>query len=197
MRGASKQGVAIVMDPRNGEILALVSIPSYDNNLFATGITIDDYANLAQDPLHPLVNQAITGQYPPGSTFKLIPASAALQEKVVDVSTRLATPGIIWVPNKYYPDDPTLAQPFYDWYKPGFGALNIREGVMLSSDVFFYKVSGGEFPSFDNGLGIERLAAYARMFGLGSLTGIDLTGEAKGLVPDDDGSARPLVTGGP
>lgn len=186
MRSArSKQAVAIVMDPRDGEILSLVSIPSYDNNLFATGISIDDYANLAQDPLHPLVNQAITGQYPPGSTFKLIPASAALQEKVLDANTRLATPGIIWVPNKYYPDDPTLAQPFYDWYKPGFGALTIREGVMLSSDVFFYKVAGGEFPSFENGLGIERLAAYSRMFGLGSLTGIDLTGEAKGLVPDD------------
>lgn len=181
----SKQAVAIVMDPRNGEILSLVSIPSYDDNLFATGISIDDYANLAQDPLHPLVNQAITGQYPPGSTFKLIPAAAALQEKVIDVNTRLATPGIIWIPNRYFPDDFTLAQPFYDWYKPGFGALSIREGIMLSSDVFFYKVAGGEFPSFDNGLGIERLAAYSRMFGLGSQTGIDLTGEAKGLVPDD------------
>lgn len=186
MRGArSKQGVAIVMDPRNGEILALVSLPSYDNNLFATGISVDDYTNLAQDPLHPLVNQAITGQYPPGSTFKLIPAAAALQEKVLDVNTRLATPGIIWIPNRYYPDDLTLAQPFYDWYKPGFGALSIREGLMYSSDVFFYKVAGGEFPNFDNGLGIERLAAYARMFGLGERTGIDLTGEAKGLVPDD------------
>ncbi|MBI5305195.1 MAG: penicillin-binding protein 2 [Chloroflexi bacterium] len=184
MRGArSKQGVALVLDPRNGEVLALVSVPSYDNNLFATGISIDDYTNLAQDPLHPLVNQAITGQYPPGSTFKLIPASAALQETVVDINTKITTPGVIWVPNKYFPDDPSLAQPFYDWYKPGFGALAIRDGIANSSDVFFYKVSGG-YPDFENGLGENRLAAYARMFGIGTLTGIDLPGEAKGLVPD-------------
>ena len=185
MRGArAKQGVAIALDPRNGDILALVSIPSYDNNLFATGISIDDYTNLAQDPLHPLVNQAITGQYPPGSTFKLIPASAALQERVIDVNTRIETPGVIWVPNKYYPDDLALAQPFYDWYKPGFGALTIRDGIAMSSDVFFYKVAGGESPSFDTGLGEDRLAQYSKMFGVGELTGIDLTGEAKGLVPE-------------
>lgn len=184
LRAHSRQGVALVLDPRKGEVLAMVSIPSYDNNLFAGGISFDDYTNLAQDPLHPLVNHAITGQYPPGSTYKLIDASAALQEKVLDINTRLTTPGIIWVPNKYYPDDPTLAQPFYDWYKPGFGSLTIREGLMESSDVFFYKVTGGESPNFDNGLGVERLSAYARMFGLGDLTGIDLTGEAKGLVPD-------------
>ncbi|MDE3088876.1 MAG: penicillin-binding protein 2, partial [Chloroflexota bacterium] len=185
MRNAhSQQGVAIALDPRSGEILALVTLPSYDDNLFATGISVDDYTSLAQDPLHPLVNHAITGQYPPGSTFKLIPASAALQEHVVDINTRIQTPGTIWVPNKYFPDDPTLAQPFYDWYKPGFGSLAILGGIAESSDVFFYKLSGGESPNFDNGLGQDRLSAYARMFGLGELTGIDLTGEAKGLVPD-------------
>jgi penicillin-binding protein 2 len=185
MRAArSKQAVAIVLDPRNGEVLSLVSLPSYDNNLFATGISVDDYTNLAQDPLHPLVNHAITGQYPPGSTFKIIPASAALQERVVDINTRFQTPGIIWVPNKYFPDDPQLAQPFYDWYKPGFGSLTIRDALQFSSDVFFYKLSGGEAPDFENGLGQERLSAYARMYGLGDYTGIDLPGEAKGLVPD-------------
>ncbi len=185
MRGArSKQGVAIALDPRNGEILALVTLPSYDDNLFATGISVDDYTNLAQDPLHPLVNHAITGQYPPGSTFKLIPATAALQEHVVDINTRIETPGVIWVPNKYYPDDPTLAQPFYDWYKRGFGSLAIRDALTVSSDVFFYKLAGGESPEFDTGLGQDRLSAYARLFGLGELTGIDLPGEAKGLVPD-------------
>lgn len=184
LRAHSRQGVAIVLDPRKGEVLAMVSIPAYDNNLFASGISFDEYANLAQDPLHPLVNHAITGQYPPGSTFKLIDASAALQEKVLDINTRFTTPGIIFVPNKFFPDDPTLAQPFYDWYKPGFGSLTIREGLMESSDVFFYKVAGGEFPNFDNGLGVDRLGAYARLFGLGEQTQIDLTGEAKGLVPD-------------
>lgn len=179
-----QQAVAIAMNPKNGEILAMVTLPSYDNNLFATGISVDDYTNLAQDPLHPLVNHAITGQYPPGSTFKLIPASAALQEHVIDTKTIIDAPGTIWVPNKYFPDDATLAQPFYDWYKPGFGQITIREGLTFSSDVFFYKVAGGESPDYDTGLGEERLAAYARMFGIGELTGIDLPGEAKGLVPD-------------
>lgn len=186
MRNAnSKQGVAIALDPRNGEILAMVSLPSYDDNLFATGISVDDYTNLAQDPLHPLVNHAITGQYPPGSTFKLIPASAALQEHVIDINTRIDTEhGVVWVPNKYFPDDPTKAQPFYDWFKPGFGPLTILGGLAESSDIFFYKLAGGESPNFDTGLGQDRLSAYARMFGLGELTGIDLPGEAKGLVPD-------------
>ncbi len=185
LRGVnSKTGVAIVLDPRNGEILAMVSLPSYDDNLFATGISIDDYTKLAQDPLHPLVDHAITGQYPPGSTFKLIPASAALQEHVVDINTRIQTPGTIWVPNKYYPDDPKLAQPFYDWYKPGFGSLSILGGLAESSDVFFYKLAGGESPNFDTGLGQDRLSEYARLFGLGAPTGIDLPGEAPGLVPD-------------
>ncbi len=184
VKGKAKQAVAIVMDPRNGDILAMVSLPSYDNNLFATGISIDDYTNLAQDPLHPLMDQAISAQVPPGSTYKLIPASAALQERVIDIKTRLQTPGVLWVPNKYYPDDLSLAQPFYDWYKPGFGSLTIREGIAESSDVFFYQVAGGSYPEFDNGLGEDRLAAYSRMFGLGQLTGIDLPGEAKGLVPD-------------
>ncbi|HEX7587207.1 MAG TPA: penicillin-binding protein 2, partial [Anaerolineae bacterium] len=186
IRGAhSKQGVAIALDPRNGEILALVSLPSYDDNLFATGISTDDYTNLLQDPLHPLINQAITGQYPPGSTFKVIPASAALQEHVVDANTRIDTEhGVIFVPNRYFPDDPTKAQPFFDWYKRGFGPLTILGGLAESSDVFFYKLSGGESPEFDTGLGQDRLSAYARMFGLGELTGIDLPGEASGLVPD-------------
>ncbi|MCL4395028.1 MAG: penicillin-binding protein 2 [Chloroflexi bacterium] len=180
----SKQGVAIALDPRNGEILAMVSLPTYDDNLFATGISVADYNNLAQDPLHPMLDQAISGQYPPGSTFKLIPASAALQEHVVDVNTRYETPGTIWVPNQNFPEDLKLAQPFYDWYKPGFGSLNILNAIRESSDVFFYKLAGGEYPSFDTGLGEERLAAYARLFGLGQATGIDLPAEAKALVPD-------------
>lgn len=180
----SKEGVAIAIDPRNGQVRAMVTLPSYDNNLFATGISVEDYTSLAQDPLHPLMNHAITGQYPPGSTFKLIPASAALQEHVLEPTTRLSTPGIIFVPNKFYPNDSSLAQPFFDWYKPGFGSLAIRDALTVSSDVFFYKVAGGEAPDYEGGLGEERLAKYARLFGLGERTQIDLTGEAKGLVPD-------------
>ena len=187
-RARARQGVAIALNPRNGAVLALVNIPSYDNNLFATGISAETLTKLIQDPLRPLVNHAITGQYPPGSVFKMVPAVAALQEKVIDIHTRIdaGRPGIVWVPHKYYPDDPALAQPFYDWYKPGFGPLTLREGLAWSSDIFFYKISGGEPPTFDTGLGEKRLAAYARLFGFGELTGIDLPGEARGLVPDPE-----------
>lgn len=183
MRSArAKQGVVIVMNPNNGEILALVSYPAYDNNLFAAGIKSAQYTALAQDPLHPLVNQAVSGQYPPGSTFKLVPATGALQEGVIDDKTLISDPGTIYVPNKYFPDDPNLAQPFFCWLKTGHGALSIREGIAQSCDVFFYKLVGG-FTDFQTGLGETLLADYARQFGFGEATGIDLPGEADGLVP--------------
>ncbi|MBC7317590.1 MAG: penicillin-binding protein 2, partial [Chloroflexi bacterium] len=115
----SAVGVAVVMDPRTGEVLAMVSLPSYDNNLFSGGISYADYAALSADPHHPLVNHAISGQYPPGSTFKIVPAAAALQEGVIDRATTFTCKGTLWLPNKHFPDDPTKAQPFYCWHKGG------------------------------------------------------------------------------
>jgi penicillin-binding protein 2 len=185
MRNAhAKQGVVVALNPQNGEVLAMVSLPAYDDNLFATPIKPEDYEALTEDPLRPLVNHAIIGQYPPGSTFKLVPASGALQEGILNDKTIVKTPGVIWLPNKYFPDDPQLAQPFYDWYKPGFGQLTIREGIAQSSDVFFYKVSGGFPDDFPNGLGLDLFDKYARAFGFGEPTGMDLPGEASGLTPD-------------
>lgn len=181
----AKQGVAIALDPRNGQVRAMVSIPSYDDNLFSAGISVEDYISLSQDPLRPLMDAAISGQYPPGSTFKLIPASASLQEHVVEPNTRITTPGILWVPNNLFPEDLSLAQPFYDWYKPGFGSLAIRDAVRVSSDVFFYKLVGG-YSDFEKPLGDQRLGNYARLFGLGDISHIDLPGEAPGLVPTQE-----------
>jgi penicillin-binding protein 2 len=180
----SESGVAIAMNPQTGEILSLVSLPSYDNNLFATGISQEDWARLEEDPRKPLVNHAITGQYPPGSAFKIIPAAAALEEGVVNRRTTLTCQGTLWLPNKYFPDDPELAQPFYCWihkYGQGHGALNIVQAIAQSCDIFFYQLGGG-FKEFE-GLGLERLSEYAGLFGLGQPTGIDLPGEASGLVP--------------
>jgi penicillin-binding protein 2 len=180
----SENGVAIAMNPQTGEILSLVSLPSYDNNLFATGISQEDWARLEEDPRKPLVNHAITGQYPPGSAFKIIPAAAALEEGVVNRRTTLTCQGTLWLPNKYFPDDPELAQPFYCWihkYGQGHGALNIVQAIAQSCDIFFYQLGGG-FKEFE-GLGLERLSEYAGLFGLGQPTGIDLPGEASGLVP--------------
>jgi len=162
----------------------MISFPSYDNNLFSGGISADDYRGLESDPYHPLVHHAISGQYPPGSTVKIINAAAALEEGVVNKRTKLNCPGILWLPNKYFPDDPELAQPFYCWihkYGQGHGPLNIVEAIAHSCDIFFYEVGGG-LKDFE-GLGLERLARYMRLFGLGKETSIVLPGEAKGLVP--------------
>lgn len=183
-KAESESGVAIAMNPQTGEILSLVSLPSYDNNLFASGISQEDWTRLREDPRRPLVNHAISGQYPPGSTFKIIPAAAALEEGVINRRTALNCQGTLWLPNKYFPDDPELAQAFYCWihkYNRGHGALNIFHAIAHSCDIFFYQIAGG-FKEFQ-GLGLERLSEYARYFGLGQPTGIDLPGEASGLVP--------------
>jgi penicillin-binding protein 2 len=181
----SKAGVAIAMDPRNGDILGMVSLPAYDNNLFAKGISASQYNALITDPLFPLFNRAIGGVYPPGSTFKIIPAAAGLQEGVITRRTLLNDPGIIWLPNQFFPDDPKQAQPFVCWiwkYGRGHGLLNVVSALAQSCDVFFYQVGGG-YQGF-RGLGEQTLAEYTREFGLGELTGIDLPGESRGLVPD-------------
>jgi len=182
-RAGSPVGVAIAMDPRTGEILALVSLPSYDNNLFSGGISEEDYRRLSTDRRHPLVNHAISGQYPPGSTFKIVPACAALQEHVIDRSTKLVCKGTLLLPNKHFPDDPEKAQKFYCWYKHGHGPLDVIGAIRQSCDIFFYQLAGG-YGDF-KGLGIERLAKYAAMFGFGEPTGIELPGEAAGLLPSD------------
>jgi penicillin-binding protein 2 len=181
----SKAGVAIAMDPRNGDILGMVSLPTYDNNLFAEGISAGKYNELITDPLFPLFNRAIGGVYPPGSTFKIVPAAAGLQDGIISRRTLINDPGIIWLPNEFYPDDPKQAQPFVCWiwkYGRGHGLLNVTSALAQSCDVFFYQVGGG-YKDFQ-GLGVSALAEYARAFGLGELTGIDLPGESRGLVPD-------------
>ncbi len=187
----SRRGVVIAMDPRNGKILAMVSLPTYDNNLFANGIMPDEYKayeQLENDPYKPFLNHAIGDRLPPGSIFKIIPASAALQEEVLDRNTRIVGEGRIEIPNKYYPNDPGRAQPFVCWIwlnrRGAHGALNVVEGLAHSCDIFFYKVGGGFEETEFEGLGEERLAQYAKLFGLGELTGIDLPEETAGLVPD-------------
>ncbi|GAB4541836.1 MAG: penicillin-binding protein 2 [Anaerolineae bacterium] len=178
-----RAGVAIAMDPRNGQILAMVSLPTYDNNLFARGISARDYIALSRDKRHPLVNHAIAGLYPPGSTYKIIPATGALQEGVVTPDTIFVDEGVLWLPNKYFPDDPELAQPFYCWFREGHGRVNFIVGMAESCDVYFYHIAGGYEPTGFEGLGEERLGYYSELFGLGSPTGIDLPGELAGLVP--------------
>jgi penicillin-binding protein 2 len=185
------QGVVVALDPRNGAVLAMVSLPSYDNNLFARQITAEAWNKLTSDPDLPLMNHAISGQYPPGSTFKMIVASAGLQENVINTRTLLGdgfdgnNDGVIWLPNEYFPWDRSKDQKFVSWihkYGHGHGLVPVREALAVSDDIFFYELGGGyrEFP----GLGSEALGYYARQFGLGEVSGVELPGESRGLIPN-------------
>ena len=177
--GQSEYAAAIAMDPRTGEILGLVSLPSYDNNLFAATITEQELSNLLDAPGRPLLNHAVSGAYPPGSIFKMVTGTAALEERVAYPWTQIYSAGSISVPSRY---NPNVIYTFYD-YAP-LGWLDFYRAVALSSDVYFYYLAGG-YRDF-RGLGEERLARYARSFGLGQKTGIDVPSEVTGLIPDAD-----------
>ena len=181
----SPRGVAIAMNPQTGEVLAMVSLPTYDDNIFVQGVSEEDLERW-DDPHRPLMNHAISDAMPPGSVFKIVMASAALQEDVLTSRTHLGCPGKIIVPNKYYPNDPGQAQPFYCWHKTGHGSLDVVGGIAHSCDVFFYKVGGGFEETNFEGLGVSRIAEYARLFGLGKPTGIELPAEVSGHVPTSE-----------
>lgn len=181
----SNQGVAIAMNPQNGEILAMVSLPTFDNNLFSQGINPRELSLLSDDPWTPLVNHAIAGLYPPGSIFKVVPASGALQERTVTPEQTFFDPGVLYLPNRFEPDNQDLAQPFYCWLRTGHGEVNLISGLAWSCNVYFYHIGGGYEPIEYEGLGLARMARYAETFGLGRATGIDLPGELDGLVPNE------------
>jgi penicillin-binding protein 2 len=178
--GSSDNAAAVVMDVHTGEILAMVSLPSYDNNRLSETLSQEELDALTSAPGKPLVNHAIAEMYPPGSTFKTITGLAALQEGVATTSTTIVSRGYITVPNQY---DSSVVYVFRDW--AALGPLDFYGGIAMSSDVYFYYMAGGKQDEGFQGLGEERLARYARSFGLGEPTGVDLPGqESAGLVPD-------------
>ncbi len=182
----SPWAVAVAMNPQNGEILGMVSLPTYDNNIFAEKIG-EDYLKLEKDTRRPLINYAIGGLYPPGSTFKMITASAALAEGVITPDTTVTDSGPIFLANRYFPNDLNQAQKFVSWnHKYGIvhGAINVVKALALSNDVFFYYMGGG-FPDQFVGLGQKRLTKWMELFGYGQKTGIDLPGEVVTQVPTD------------
>lgn len=181
----SPSGTAVMMDVHTGEILAYVSLPNYDVNLFSGPIAEKDYQALLDNPGKPLVDHISADQYPPGSTFKTITGSAALQEGVANLNTTLISHGSFNVTNN--PND--KANVVYDWEDlyAAVGPLDFLKGLAWSSDIYFYCLSGG-CPTLPGGgvakgLGSDNLAKYARDFGLGAKTGIDLPDEASGLIP--------------
>lgn len=182
----SRNAVAIAMNPKTGAILGMVSLPSFDNNIFSEGIG-EEYFALENDEDRPLINYAIGGLYPPGSTFKMVTATAALAEGVIGPASIIPDNGPIFLRNRFFPDDPTQAQKFVSWnHKLGInhGPLNVVQALGLSNDIFFYYLGGG-FPNVMEGLGNERMADWMRLYGYGERTGVDLPGEVTSFLPDD------------
>lgn len=156
---AGKPGAVVAMDPRDGSVLALVSSPAFDPTLFSAGISHDHWKKLSVDSTHPMENRAVSGQYPPASTYKMIVAAAALQEGLITPETSFICNGSYELGNRTY----------RCWHKGGHGRISLHRAIVQSCDVYFYNV--GKM------LGVDKLAEYARHFGLGAPTGIALPGK--------------------
>jgi penicillin-binding protein 2 len=184
-------GVAIVEDPKTGEILAMAQWPNYENNRMSRYIPAYYYNQLVNDPTHPLLNYAISEEFPPGSTFKLSVATGALNEGVVTPTTLINAPSFITLTDSYSPTDKGQQETYYDWTytfygeTSGLGNLTFLQCIALSSDVCFYKVGGGYESEVPQGLGIDRLQQYAMALGYNQVSGIELPGELAGLVPNE------------
>lgn len=171
-----KEAVAIAQNPQTGGILGLVNIPSYDNNIFSQPNMMEEYQKLLDNSSKPMINRAISGVYPSGSTIKPIIAAAGLQEKVISVNTTINDPGEIKIGDWSFPD----------W--KNHGLVDVKKAIAESCDVFFYAVGGG----WDkiSGLGVKRIDEYLEKFGFGEKSNIDLPGEGSGLVPSPEWKKR-------
>lgn len=170
----TNKGVAIAMNPQTGEILAMVSLPSFDNNDFSGGISIQNYRQYLADKTKPLFNRAIGGSYPSGSTAKLVVAAAALQEKIASRNTAFSSVGGIEIGNWF----------FKDWRAGGHGITNVVRALAWSVNTYFYYIGGG-YGNF-SGLGADKIIQYMKEFNLGQSTGIDLPGESIGFLPSKE-----------
>ncbi|MFA7087770.1 MAG: penicillin-binding protein 2 [Patescibacteria group bacterium] len=170
-RSGLERASVIIINPNNGGIMALVSLPSYDNNLFARGISQEEYNLFLNNPDKPLFNRSVSGEFPSGSTIKPIFAVGALQEEIIDDKTSFPSSGGLRYGEWFFPD----------WKAGGHGITNVRKALAESVNTFFYYIGGG-YQNF-KGLGVEGLIKYAKLFGLGEKSGIDLPGERAGFVP--------------
>ena len=169
-----KKGAVVILDPNSGEVLALVSWPSFDNNVFSRGLSNEEYQKLINDQNNPLFSRAMSGEYPSGSTFKLVIGAAALQEGIINENTSFNSVGGISVSNWFFPD----------WKAGGHGWTNIYKALAESVNTFFYIIGGG-YSNFE-GLGVAKIKEYAQNFGLNQKLGIDLPNEAFGFLPSQD-----------
>jgi len=167
-----KTGAAVALDPRTGEVIALLSSPSYDPNLFSRRLDQEAWRQLVDDPRHPLQNRSIQNAYPPGSVFKIVMAIAGLSEKIVTPHHRVFCPGFTTIYNRQ----------FRCWKRGGHGWMDLRSALRESCDVYFYHLG--------KKLGIDPIARYSRLLGFGRPTGLDIPGEKGGLVPDAEWSLK-------
>jgi penicillin-binding protein 2 len=170
-KGGFSKASFIALDPQSGAILAMVSLPAYNNNLFTGGISQADYKALINNPDLPLLNRAIAGEFPPGSTIKPIFAAGALEENAITENTSFLSTGGLRVGEWFFPD----------WKAGGHGTINVKQALAWSVNTFFYYIGGG-YGDF-KGIGVAGLIKYAELFGLGVKSGIDLPGESSGFVP--------------
>jgi penicillin-binding protein 2 len=169
-----KSGAVVVLDPNNGEILALVSHPAFDPNMFAGSISPQEWLRLNQNQLKPLQNRAIQGQYPPGSVFKIITATAGLETGIITPSTKFYCPGYFFYGGRI----------FHCWKGQGHGYVDIHRALVESCNVFFYNIGAR--------LNIDTIAKYATLYGFGTPLGIDLTDEKGGIVPSSSWKEKVL-----
>jgi len=169
-----KRAAGIAINPQNGEIIAMVSWPSFNNNDFAGGISTEQYKKYIEDPDHPLYNRAIAGTYPSGSTIKIMISAAALQEKIINRYTAFLSSGGLQIDKWFFPD----------WLPGGHGTTNVTKAIAWSVNTFFYYIGGG-YGNF-TGLGADKIVGYLKKFGLAEKTGGDLPGENSGFLPSKD-----------
>ena len=178
LKTIGKGGAVIALDPKTGGVLALVSLPSFDNNLFSQGMTEEQWEELNRDPQSPLFNRTIAGKYLTGSTIKPLIASAVLEEKIIDPDKKINCQGLIEVEHTYEPE----TTKFHDWRIHSW--TDLRKAIAESCNVYFYTVGGGF--GEQEGLGPTKIKEYLELFGWDEKTGIDLPGEAEGFIPDKE-----------
>lgn len=175
----AKSGAIVALDPQSGGVLALVSLPSFDNNLFNKGADAEALKKVLNDKSQPLFNRAIAGQFPTGSTIKPLEAAAALEEELISPYKAINCQGQITVPHRY---DPGIIYTYKDWRI--HGVTDMRKAIAESCNVYFYTIGGGY--GDQKGLGPSRIKQYLELFGWGSKTQIDLPGESAGFIPSPE-----------
>jgi len=171
-------GAVVVSDPASGEIITLASAPSFSSNQMIGGLSADEYEQLLNNEKLPLFNRAISGEYPPGSTFKIVTATGILEEGLADRYDTVNDEGVLRIQNIY---DPDIVYLFYSWDRSGLGVVDVVGALKKSSDIYFFVFGGGYEDT--EGLGIDRLNNYAEKFMLSNTLGIDLSGERAGFIP--------------